>query len=122
MTELVQAPVDAGSRLRWLALQRGYHPQPYRQLARVLAESGDDAGAMRVRIASEDLRYSRYSAPGRIWGAFLKYTIGYGHRPMLTIMWSLAVVLLGWVVVRTARAASVMRPTFPENVPAGSER
>src|SRR5262249_368387 len=47
---------------------------------------------------------------------------GYGHRPMLTIMWSLVVVLLGWAVVRTAKAASVMRPTFPENVPAGSER
>jgi len=41
---------------------------------------------------------------------------------MLTIMWSLAVVLLGWVVVRIAKTASVMRPTFPENVPADSPR
>jgi len=40
---------------------------------------------------------------------------------MLTIMWSLAVVLLGWVVVRIAKTASVMRPTYPENPPAQEE-
>ena len=73
--------------------------QTYRQLANVLAESGEDTDATQVRIAAEDLRYSHYGPLGRIWGAFLKYTIGYGHRPMLTLMWSLAVMLLGWAVV-----------------------
>jgi hypothetical protein len=116
------SPRDARSRLRWLALQPGFHPQPYRQLAKVLAESGDDAGATRVRIAAEDLRYGRYGLAGRAWGAFLKDTIGYGHRPMLAITWSTAVVLFGWLVVKAAKAAKLMRPIYPENVPAGSER
>jgi hypothetical protein len=112
-----QSPVDARSRLRWLALQPGYRPDTYRQLAKVLRDRGDEAGAKRVRIAGEDLRYSRYGLPGRVWGTFLRYTIGYGHRPMLTIMWSALVVLLGWGLVRIGSGAGVMRRTYPENTP-----
>jgi hypothetical protein len=116
------APADARTRLQWISLQPGaFRPQPYRQLAKVLADRGDDAGATRVRIAAEDLRYASRGPLARVWGGFLKWTIGYGHRPMLTIMWSLAVVLLGWAVVRVAKAASVMRPTYPENPPAQEE-
>jgi hypothetical protein len=113
--------LTAKDRLRWLALQPGFFPQTYRQLANVLAESGEDTGATQVRIAAEDLRYSRYGLLGHIWGAFLKYTIGYGHRPMLTVMWSVAVMLLGWAVVSSAKVASVMRPTYPENTPPNEE-
>jgi hypothetical protein len=116
-----KSPVDAVTRLRWLALQPGFHPQPYQQLAKVLASSGDDAGAIRVRIAADDLHYSRYGFPGRVWGVFLKVTIGYGHRPMLTIMWSSVVVLVGWLIVRGAKVAAVMRPTYPENALAAGD-
>jgi len=110
-------PRDARSRLRWLALQPGFHQQPYRQLAKVLAESGDDSGAIRVLVAKEDLRYASYGTLGRLWGNFLKFTIGYGHRPMLTIMWSALVVLLGWSLVAIGNRAGVMRRTYPENAP-----
>jgi hypothetical protein len=115
------SPGDVRSRLNWLALQPGFHPQPYRQLAQVLRENGDDAGALRVLIAAEDRHYSGYGFFGRIWGGFLKHTIGYGHRPMLTVMWSLAVMFLGWAMVSLAKAASVMRPTYPENTPPHDE-
>lgn len=118
-------PVDSDSRLRWLALQPpGYHPQPYRQLARVLRESGDESGATKVMIASGDARYSQYRAFGRAVGWALKVTIGYGHRPLLAIVWSIAVVVFGWVVIFIAKAAGVMRQTWPENSsppPAGPE-
>jgi hypothetical protein len=40
---------------------------------------------------------------------------------MLTVMWSLALVLVGWAVVRVAKTASVMHPTYPENPPAQEE-
>ncbi|MBV8138940.1 MAG: hypothetical protein JO121_25435, partial [Deltaproteobacteria bacterium] len=115
-------PLSADARVRWLALQPGFNPQPYKQLAKVLAESGDDAGAIRVRIAAEDLRYARLGLLGRIWGAFLKKTIGYGHRPMLTIMWSVAVVIFGWLVVSIGGSAGIMRRTWPENAPRESEK
>src|SRR5262249_45556680 len=63
-----RSPVDAASRLRWLALQPGFHPQPYRQLAKVLAENGDDPGAMQVLIAKQDLLFASYGIPGRLLG------------------------------------------------------
>lgn len=111
------SPVDARSRLRWLALQPGFHPQTYRQLAKVLAENGDDVGAMRVRIAADDLRYSQHGIFGGLLGGFLKYTIGYGHQPLLALYWSGAVVVLGWLIVWIAARAGVMAPTWPENAP-----
>lgn len=111
-------PVDAASRLRWLGLQPpGYHPQPYRQLAKFLRESGDEQGAMQVLVAKDDARYSRFGATGAFWGEFLKWTIGYGHRPLLGIVWMLGVVVVGWLVVLVGKRAAVMRLTWPETTP-----
>jgi len=121
-------PVDAASRLKWVSLGAGQHPpwlvvasgfhsQPYRELAKVLRDRGDDAGAARVLIAQEDARYSQYGIPGRAAGGFIKWTIGYGHRPLLAIGWSLAVILLGWGAVSMGARAGVMAPTWPENKP-----
>jgi len=111
------SPSDASSRLRWLGLQSGFHSQPYRQLAKSLRETGDDAGATTVLIAAQDARYADHPLPVRLWAVFLKVTIGYGHRPLLAIFWSLAVILVGWGVVWIGRSAGVMRPTWPENTP-----
>jgi hypothetical protein len=112
------SPWDAQTRLRWLALQPpGFHLQPYRQLAKVLRESGDEPGAIQVLIAQEDARYRQFELPGRIAGDFLNATIGYGYKPLRTIGWSLLIILIGWSVVWTAKRAEVMRPTWPENAP-----
>jgi hypothetical protein len=116
------SPWDAHTRLRWLALQPpGFHPQPYRQLAKVLRESGDEPGALQVQIAEQDARYRESGLLGRFAGAFLKGTIGYGYRPLRTVGWSLLFVLFGWSVVWAAKRAGVMRATWPENAPASSE-
>jgi hypothetical protein len=111
------SPIDADTRLKWLALQPNYHPQPYRQLAKVLREAGDEKGAVRVLVAEGDARYGQMGPPGRVLGTFLKYTIGYGHRPLLALLWSLGVVLLGSVAVMTGKRAGVMRLTWPETTP-----
>ncbi len=107
---------DAPSRLRWLSLQAVYHPQPYRELAKVLREEGDEEGAVAVLVASEDLRYASHGRASALWGGFLNATIGYGHKPLRTIGWSLFVILFGWPIVWMAKRAGVMRPTFPENI------
>ena len=125
-------PTDARSRLRWIRLGEGKHPawmnvpagfrtQPYRELAKVLRERGDEAGAREILIAADEQRYAQTGELSRVWGWFLKWTIGYGHRPLLTIMWSFAVVVLGWACVSIGKAASVMRPTYPENTPPHEE-
>jgi hypothetical protein len=108
---------DADTRLRWLRLQPGFHPQPYHQLAKVLLESGDQPGAIQVMIASDDASYSRFGYAGRIWGAFLNATIGYGYEPLRAIVWSLAVVIFGSAVVAIGKGAGVMRFKWPDRTP-----
>ena len=125
-------PTDARSRLRWIGLESGppppwlnlesgFHPQPYRELAKVLRNRGDDAGARQVLIAEERARYADLSLPVRIWGAFLGIVIAYGYEPMRAVAWSLAVVLLGWAAVTMGKRAGVLRPTWPENRPASTD-
>jgi len=108
---------DASTRLRWLRLQSGFHSQPYRQLAKILRESGDEPGATEVLIASDDLNYRRFGLSGRIWGAFLNTTIGYGYQPLRAMGWSFAVVIFGSLVVATGKRAGVMRFRWPEDTP-----
>jgi hypothetical protein len=70
-----------------------------------------------VLIAAGDARYSQHGLPGRILGWLLKVTIGYGHRPMLALLWSLGVVFLGSAIVLMGKRAGVMRLTWPEATP-----
>jgi hypothetical protein len=106
------------NRLQWLALQPpGFHSQPYTELAKYYANSGEEAAAVRVYIAGEDDRYSRFGLFGYFWGGLLKNTIGYGHRPLLAFDWSMLIIVLGWAAVLMGKRAGVMRLTWPENLP-----
>jgi len=113
----LKSPVDARSRLKWLGLQAGSYPQPYRQLAQALRERGDDAGAIEVLIAQQDAHFHNSSWLVRAWAQFLKTTVAYGYRPLRTVLWSLAVILLGRIVVAVGARAGVMRLTWPETTP-----
>ena len=116
-------PSDVASRLIWLRLQGPeFHPQPYNQLAASYKNTGSDSQAVQVLIAKDDARYGSYGLLGWFWGGFLKYTIAYGHRPLLALSWSLAVVLLGWLLVSIGSRAGVMCETWPENKPAEARK
>ena len=88
----------------------------------MLRNRGDESGNEEVLIALEDARYKGLTLPARLWGAFLKITVGYGHRPLRAIVWSLAIVLLGWGMVSIGRRAGVMSPTWPENKPPSEQK
>jgi hypothetical protein len=102
------APVDGDARLRWLMRQSAEHldaefrPQPWRQLIRVLRQSGHHAAAGEVAVALEAhwLRIGRVGASAprgmrwlargthRLFGALL----GYGYRPLrlvaaMAVLW-----------------------------------
>jgi len=108
-------PKDAKARLRWLARQypldgpdRKYPfaPQPYLQLAKVLREGGDDAGARAVLVAMEDQQRR-----GDILRPFLKWSIGYGQHPLWAGWWALGFGALGWILYRRSYLAGGMVPT-----------
>ncbi len=101
-TRIATDPIDAKSRLDWLARQPAdqFKPQPYQQLAKVLREAGDNVGARRVLIAMENSRhdYGKLGALARPWHWVLWATIGYGYRPWLALCWGIGIVMFGFLL------------------------
>jgi hypothetical protein len=109
-------PTDAGVRLKWLALQPEFKPQPYRQLAKVLRELGDDRGRRRVLYEMERRRRTqedktRYS---RLWGQALRATIGYGFRLQRTLYWLAGLTLFGTLLFGLGYLGGSIAPTERE--------
>jgi hypothetical protein len=109
--------VDVASRLNWLGLSAtSSDPQPYDELASYYRSTGDVGSAAKVLIARDDALYSRSDPLRRIWGRFLRVTVGYGHEPLRTVLWMLGVVLCGAGMVWIGTRAGVMRLTWPETI------
>jgi hypothetical protein len=105
-------PADAKARLAWLHLQpQADHPQPYRQLAAVLRDSGREAGATDVLIAKEEVRRRDLGTLERAWSVILDLTIGYGYRPLRALWWIGGFVLLGGVLFGVGHGARIVTPT-----------
>ena len=112
--EIVGGPDDAPQRLRWLALQPpGWSPQPYRQLAKVLAETGRENGATDVRIAKEiaQRRLGHMTRLERAWSLMLQLTIGFGYRPLRALWWIGAFVALGTLLFGLGYRLRLVTPT-----------
>lgn len=122
---ILAAPVDAESRLRWLALQDperagdGFWPQPYEQLARVLAGMGHADDARRVLFEKE--RLQRRARRARIGGApvralvavydwLLRVTVGYGLKVQLVFGWLLALWIAGAALLMAGEGRDALRP------------
>ena len=107
-------PKKAKCRLDWLALQKDFSPQPYRQLAKVLADDGDEGGARDVLVEMErKQRKEGWLSEG--WSMVLEVTVGYGYYPWRAI-WGLgALTGLGWIIYRRAQLAGAMTPSAKED-------
>jgi len=106
-----QGPGTAEERLKWLARQVPFHTQPYRQLAKVLREGGDEDGARKVLFEMEDRHWK--AKPGwkaRIWRLLLKPTIGYGRHPLWALQWLGGLVFVGCLFYILGYAAGHVVP------------
>lgn len=80
-------------------------PRPYRQLAKVLNETGDQNGAKQVLFAMEDRRrqflhkHSSARLIAFIPNLVLRFTIGYGLFPTWALLWLLFLALLRSFVI-----------------------
>lgn len=97
-------PSDASGRLPWLDLQRpkdsqpfDFATQPYEQLAQVLRENGDEAGAKRVLYEMENARsrYVKLDFVERLSRGILRVTIGYGYYTWRALWWIAGSIILG---------------------------
>jgi hypothetical protein len=122
---IVEGPVDARTRIGWLALQaperwgEDFWPQPYEHLAKVFRDLGHDEHARGVLIAKERLqrRARRKRAPNWVWRFLLGATDGvlavtllYGRQPLLVFAWLFFFWLLGAGVFQHAERIRAIMP------------
>jgi hypothetical protein len=80
--------VDVRTRLNWIrVVQPNFAPGPYEQLAAMYRNGGDEERARLVQIERQRRRYAEQHFIGRIWGRMQEWTVGYGYRPWLAIVW-----------------------------------
>jgi hypothetical protein len=99
-------------RLRWLELQTKFTRQPYRRLAKVLKDGGDDKGFRKVCIRMEERAREGQRWWRRLPGHLLRWTIGYGYDSKRAVYWVLGLVVLGTIVYAHGRSNIV--PTNKE--------
>jgi len=108
------SPRDAKTRLRWLALQPEFKPQPYNQLAKVLREAGHARGARRVLYEMESRRRETedHGLFSRLISRAFKTTLGYGYYPQRIAIGGLAfLITMGWWFFRQGYFAGAIVPT-----------
>lgn len=119
----ITGSIDAISRIRWLKLQREKHlkaefrPQPWEQLIKVLREMGHPYEAGEIAIAKQQQMREARKIKG--WARTIPHWIygkmaGYGHRPMWTVRWMVAVwLIMGIVFWAGADHYGVIAPANP---------
>jgi hypothetical protein len=139
---ILDGPVDATTRIRWLARQtpfsfrwcedptlvplgyvqkdeerpRPFRPQPYQQLAKVLRERGQEADAKRVLIAKERERrkHGNLRCGAWLWSWLLYLTIGYGYRPWQALIWAVVWIAIGGSLFGWGYEKEIVIPTKAE--------
>lgn len=121
----IDGPVDAESRLDWLARQtparwgEDFWPQPYEQLAAVFREMGHGEDASSVLVIKERLqrRARRARTESPVWRALLfladgilGITLGYGRRPLFALVWLVAFWLAGVAIFAYAEGRGAVMP------------
>jgi len=104
-------PTSARKRLQWLERETPFARQPYRQLAKVLREAGDDHGSRKVSSVMERRTWEGRSLLLRPVSLMLRITIGYGYFSLRAIWCLLALVVLGVFVYERGYWVSSMVPT-----------
>ncbi len=125
---------DAATRLEWLSLQPPPRlPQPYKQLAKVFVDNGQDLDATDVLVAKEADMREQAEVSEAIWKrhlldienlllAFIRkvvrgtlwLTIDYGYQPLRALWWIAAFVALGTYTFRQGYRMGLVIPSDHE--------
>ena len=96
--DTIEGPT-AKKRLEWLRRnEKPYSPQIYEQLAAVYHRAGDDESVRRILIAKQRRRSTEGSLASKVWGFLLDWTVGYGYRTWLALVWLAGLLVLGTVL------------------------
>ncbi|MHC4230166.1 MAG: hypothetical protein ACYSW0_22240, partial [Planctomycetota bacterium] len=106
------APRSANTRVNWIQRQGKFYSQPYEQLAKVLRESGDGAGARDVLVAKNKDKAKRIKLTfaENCWYRFFGPLIGYGHKPWLALRFALVIILFGLLFFKQGYSHGLVTP------------
>lgn len=97
--EAISDTSTAKERLEWLRRnESGYSPQIYEQLAAVYHRTGKDEDARYILIAKQRRRFAKGNLAHKFWGFLLDWTVGYGYRTWLALVWVAGLLVLGTVL------------------------
>ncbi len=107
-----KSPRDSKTRIEWVRLQKDFSPQPYEQLAKVLRESGDGAGARDVLVAKnrDKAKRTRLTRTEWFWYRLFGPLVGYGHKPWLAIPLALVIILFGSMFFKGGYSDGLVTP------------
>ena len=102
---------DAAARLDWVNRDpRGYHAQPYEQLAAWYRGGGHEILARRAQLAKLRARRATQGWTARVWSHVLDLTVGYGYRPTRAAMWFALLLAIGTAVFAAEHPHSIKPP------------
>ena len=112
-SSLTGAAADADTRLRWVERSEPFRLHPYRQLAKVLDEMGDERGARCVLFRMEKRRREEQEASwwNKPWNSVLQLTIGYGYAPSRALIWLAVLTLAGTLLAGSAYLGGSVVPS-----------
>ncbi|HEY7483575.1 MAG TPA: hypothetical protein VH912_03860 [Streptosporangiaceae bacterium] len=98
-------------RLGWVNRDpRGFHPQPYEQLAIWYRGGGHEILARRAQLAKLRARRSTQGLTARVWSRLLDITVGYGYRPTRAAMWFALLLAVGTIVFAVDHPHAIKPP------------
>jgi hypothetical protein len=102
------APAD---RLDWVKRDpRGFHAQPYEQLAAWYRGGGYEILARRAQLAKLRARRATQGWTARMWSRLLDLTVGYGYRPSQAALWFALLLAIGTAVFSAEHPHSIKPP------------
>jgi len=84
----------------WFGKSERYTPRQYEQLALVTQGQGDRNLATAIRYLGRERERSEATGREWVWLTTLKWVIGYGYYPYLSVIWVIAFVVIGALILR----------------------
>jgi hypothetical protein len=130
-SSITDGPMDAKTRLCWLERQaplpldppleqqasssnrsKPFRSKPYQQLAKVFRESGHEADAKKILIASEQARrkHGQLGWGASAWSLAKWAIIGYGYESHRALYWAVFFIMLGWLLFAAGYRAGLVIP------------
>uniref|UniRef100_A0AB33K425 Membrane-associated oxidoreductase n=1 Tax=Kitasatospora sp. CMC57 TaxID=3231513 RepID=A0AB33K425_9ACTN len=97
-----------------------YHPQPYRQLAEVLREAGEEVAAKKTLMVQQGAHGTalrkergRLSWAAWLWNRISGITVGYGYRPGRALFFLLGVLVVSAILMVVAADQGLLNHVQP---------